>query len=107
MERDKYMNDSDKALEIMKKKIAQKNASKLSSTDLLSRNTRRVVGKSFVRAFLSNPQRFLQDIEWQNLWHVGKKPLFVAILILVVFLAIIPPITYLSFIWDLGSKESI
>ncbi|MBI2034553.1 MAG: transglycosylase domain-containing protein, partial [Candidatus Levybacteria bacterium] len=52
-------------------------------------------------------KRFIQNIEWKNLWHFGKKPLVITLIVLTIILAVIPPITYLTFVWDLGSKESI
>lgn len=72
----------------------------------LEATARRAVRKALLTYETPLPKK-TDESRVKTLWRLGKKPLFVAILILVVFLAIIPPITYISFIWDLGSKESI
>ncbi len=72
----------------------------------LETTARRAVLKTLLAYKTQKPKK-TDESRVKTLWRLGKKPLFIAFLILVVLLAIIPPITYLSFIWDLGSKESI
>ena len=94
------MTDASEALEVMRKRAVKK------TSDVIS-PSRSPFGhlEGVVKRLLQGGS--WENVDWTQLWQFGKKPLFVALVVLVILLAIIPPITYLTFIWDLGSKESI